>query len=158
FGLEPEVADAAAPRRDDAADRPEIAAVRVLLVETADDVGRDANEGAQRRRAADRVLAAVPRAAEDERDLLEVIDEKLLRFLVHLAPAAGEDAPFGKQLLQLLRERRLRHAAAADAEHLDLIVQRRILAVVQRPHDVVPGRQGIVAIELPAGQADEMRG
>src|SRR5882672_5248726 len=85
FGLEPQVADAAAPWRDDAADRPEVGAVGVLLIEPADDVGRDADERAQRRRRADAVLAPVPRAAEDERDLLEVVDEELLRLLVHVA-------------------------------------------------------------------------
>src|SRR6266850_4222623 len=72
FGLEPEIADTAAPRRDDAADGAEIAAIRVLLIEAADDVGRDPDERAERRRAPDAVLAAVPRAAEHERDLLEV--------------------------------------------------------------------------------------
>src|SRR2546428_13491035 len=84
FGLEPEIADAAAPRRDDAADGAEIAAVRVLLIEAADDVGRDPDERAERRRAPDAVLAAVPRAAEHERNLLEVVHEKLLRFLWHV--------------------------------------------------------------------------
>src|SRR5256885_1579906 len=68
FGLEPEIADAAAPRRDDAADGAEIAAVRVLLIEAADDVGRDAA-----------ALRAFIRVApdEDQRDLLEVVHEKL---------------------------------------------------------------------------------
>src|SRR5262245_25244672 len=97
----------------------------MLLVETADDVGRDANEGAQRRGAADAVLASVPRAAEDQRDLFEVVDEELLRFFVHVARTpAGEHAALGKQFLELLRQRRLRDAAAADAEQLDLVVER----------------------------------
>ena len=87
FGLEPQVADAAAPRRDDAADGAEVGAVGVLLVEPADDVRRDADERAQRRRRLDAVLAAVPRAAEDQRDLLEVVDEELLRLLVDVAGA-----------------------------------------------------------------------
>src|ERR671927_191291 len=64
-GLEPQVADPAPPRRDDAADRAEIAAIGVLLVEPPDDVRRDADERAQRRGAADAVLPPVPRAAED---------------------------------------------------------------------------------------------
>ena len=38
-------------------------------------------------------------------------------------------------------EKALRHAPAADAEQLDLAVQRRVLAVVQRAHDVVRRRQ-----------------
>src|SRR5205085_11227089 len=77
-GLEPQVADAAAPRRDDAADRTEVRSIDVLLIEPPRDVRRDADERAQRRGAADAVLASVPRAAEDERDLLEVIHEELL--------------------------------------------------------------------------------
>src|SRR5581483_9542012 len=116
FGFEPQVADAAPPRRDDAADGAEVGAVGVLLVEAADDVRRDADERAQRRGAADAVLPPVPRAAEDLRDLLEVVDEELLRLFVHVAAASVEDAAFGEQLLQLLGERRLRNAPAADAE------------------------------------------
>ena len=108
--------------------------------------------------AADAVLAAVPRAAEHERDLLEVVDEELLRLLVHVARSlAGEHAVRREQLLQLLRERRLRDAAAADAEQLDLVVERRVLAIVERADDVVAGRQRFVAIQLPARQADEVR-
>ena len=77
-GLEAQIADAAAPRRDHAADRAEVGAVGVLLIEPADDVGRDADEGAQRRRRLDAVLAAVPRGAEDDRDLPEIVDEEAL--------------------------------------------------------------------------------
>src|SRR5690349_4793470 len=128
FGLEPQIADPPAPRCDHAPDRAEVRPVGVLLIEAPDDVRRDADEGAQRRRRADAVLAPVPRAAEDERDLLEVVHEELLRLLVHVAgSAAREDAALGEQLLQLLRERRLRDAATADAEHLDLVVERRVL-------------------------------
>ena len=63
----------------------------------------------------------------------------------------------GEQLLQLLSQRRLRDAAAADAEQLDLVVQRRVLAIVERAHDVVRGRERFVAIELAARQADQVR-
>ena len=130
----------------------------MLLIEPADDVRRDADERAQRRGRADAVLAAVPRAAEDERDLLEVVDEELLRLLVRRRPTAGrEHAVVGEQLLELLRQRRLRDAAAADAEQLDLVVERRVLAIVERAHDVVAGRQRLVAIQLPARQADQVR-
>ena len=88
-------------------------AVGVLLIEPADDVGRDADEGAQRRRRSDAVLAAVPGAAEHQRDLLEVVDEELLRLLVRVARARRRpNASAREQLLQLLRERRLRDAAA----------------------------------------------
>src|ERR1051325_491504 len=62
-GLEAQVADAASPRRDDAADRAEVGPIHVLLVEPADHVGCDPDERAQRRRGPDAVLAAVPRAA-----------------------------------------------------------------------------------------------
>ena len=72
-----------------------------------------------------------------------------VRRLAPLPNAVG-----GEQLLQLLRERRLRDAAAADAEQLDLVVERRVLAIVQRAHDVVRRRQALVAIQLPARQAD----
>src|SRR6516225_8181654 len=77
FGLEPQVADAPAPRRDRAADRPEVGPIGVLLVQPADDVRSNANESAQRLSAANAVLPAVPGSAEDERDLLEVVDEEL---------------------------------------------------------------------------------
>src|SRR6478735_5826900 len=87
-GLEPQVADAATPRRDDAADGAEVRAIRVLLVQPPGDVGRHANEGAERRGRSDAVLAAVPRAAEHQGDLLEVVDEELLRVLVRVAAAA----------------------------------------------------------------------
>src|SRR5436190_3724425 len=158
FGLEAQVADAAAPRRDHAADGPEIRPVRVLLIENADDVGRDADERAQGRRRADAVLASIPRAAEHERDLLEVIDEEFLRLFVDVArAAAGEHAALGEELLQLLRERRLRDAAAADAQQLDFIVERRVLAIVERTRDVVSRRQRFVPIQLPAREADQVR-
>jgi hypothetical protein len=103
------------------------------------------------RRRADAVLPAVPRAAEDQRDLLEVVDEELLRLLMHVArPAAGEHAVFGEELLQLLRERRLCDAAAPDAEQLDFVVQGRVFAIVERARDVVPCRQRFIAVQLPA--------
>src|SRR5213075_636117 len=133
FGLKAQIADAAAPRRDHAADGAEVRAVGMLLIETADNIGGDADERAQRRRRADAVLAAVPGAAEDERDLLEIVHEELLRFFVHVArPPAREHAIVAEQLLQFLRQRRLRDAAAADAEQLDLVVERRVLAIVER--------------------------
>src|SRR5438034_1490151 len=50
FGLEAQVADAAAPRRNDTADRTEITAIGVLLIQTADDVRRDSYERTERRR------------------------------------------------------------------------------------------------------------
>src|SRR2546423_613728 len=124
IGLEPEVADAAAPRRDDAANRAVVAAIGVILVQPADDIRRDANEGAQRRRRLDAVLAAAPGGAEDHRDLLEVVDEEPLTFLAEVRRfLRTAERVAGKQLLQFLRERRLRHTATADAEQFDLAVQ-----------------------------------
>src|SRR5919106_3682265 len=158
FGLEPQIADAAAPRRDDAADGTEVAPVGVLLVQTPDDIGRNANERAKSGRAPDAVLAPVPGAAEHQRNLLEVVDEELLGFLVHVSrPAPAEYALLGEQLLQFLRKRRLCDAATADAEQLDLIVERRVLTIVQCANDIVSGGQRIVAIQLASRQADEVR-
>ena len=125
LGLEPEIPDAAAPRRDDSPDGAEVGPVRVLLVEAPDDVGRDADERAQRRRALDAVLAAVPGGVEHLRDLLQVVHEELLRLLAErVALASGAERLGREQLLELLRQRRLRDAAAADAEQLDLAVER----------------------------------
>jgi len=64
-------------------------------------------------------LRPFPRAAEDERDLLEVVHEELLRLLVHVARSpACEHAVVGEELLELLGQRRMGDAAAADAEQL----------------------------------------
>src|SRR6185369_1299646 len=103
-------------------------AVGVFLIQPPDDFRRDANEGAQRRRRSDAVLAAVPGAAKDQRDLLEVVDEKLLRILVRIGrawPLAAERVG-AEQFLQLLGQRRLGDAAAADAKQLDFVVERRV--------------------------------
>src|SRR5690349_5315199 len=145
-GLETEIADAAAPRRNDAPDRTEVGAIRMLLIEPADDVRSHADERAQRRRRLDAVLAAVPRGVEHDRDLLEVVDEEFSRLFVRVGrPLRIEDLG-GEQLLQFLSERRLRHPAVSNTEQLDLAVKRRILAIVQRPHDVVCGGQRFITI------------
>jgi hypothetical protein len=44
FGLEAQITDAAAPGRDDPANRPEITPFRVLLIEAPDDLWRDPDE------------------------------------------------------------------------------------------------------------------
>ena len=67
------------------------------------------------------------------------------------------NASLGEQLLELLRQRRLGDAAAADAEQLDLAVERRILAIVERADDVVRRGEAFVAIELAARQRHEVR-
>src|SRR6476469_1740278 len=84
IGLEPEIADATTPRRDHAADGPVVGTLRMLLIEATDDVGRHADKRAKRRGGPDRVLAAVPGRVEDDGDLLEVVDEKLLRVFVRI--------------------------------------------------------------------------
>src|SRR5439155_8778810 len=92
FRLEPEIPDAAAPWRDGPADGTEVGPVDMLLVQPADDVGRDADERAQRRRALDAVLAPVPRGAEHLRDLLQIVHVELLRlFAEGLALLAGTE-------------------------------------------------------------------
>src|SRR5919197_5783129 len=109
FRLEPQVADPPAPRRNDAADRAEVAAIGMLLIEPPDHIGRHADERPERGRALDAVFAAIPGRVEDLRDLLQIIDEELLGILperVSFAP--GTEGLGRKQLLQLLRERRLR--------------------------------------------------
>src|SRR4029079_7817030 len=124
----------------------------MFLIQAPDDIGRDADEGAERRGALDAVLPAVPGGAEDLRHLLQIVDEELLRLLAEGLPLApGAERLPREQLLQLLRERRLRDTAAAHAEQLDLAVERRIFPVVQRAHDVVCRRQVLVAIQLTAG-------
>ncbi len=62
-----------------------------------------------------------------------------------------------KQLLQLLRERRLRDPAASDTKQLDFTVERRIFPIVQRADDVVSGGETLVAVELAAGERDQVR-
>src|SRR5687768_1572970 len=82
--LEPQVADSPAPRSDDPADGAEVGPFHVLLVEAAHDVWRHADEGAQRVRRLDAVLAPVPRRAEHHRHLLEVVHEELPGILAEL--------------------------------------------------------------------------
>ena len=53
LGLKPEVPDPSAPGGDHPTDGAEVRAVDMLLVETADDVGRDTDEGAEGRRGLD---------------------------------------------------------------------------------------------------------
>src|SRR5262245_56856733 len=77
LGLEALVADAAPPRRNDSADCTKIASLGMVLVESADDVGRHPDERAQRGCGLDAVLAAIPRRAEHDRHLLEVVHEEL---------------------------------------------------------------------------------
>ncbi len=92
-------------------------------------------------------------------DLLEVVDEELLRLVAELGGLArpAERVLVGEQPLELLRQRRLRDAALAHAEQLDLVVERRIVAIVERAHHVVRGGQRLVTIELAARQRHQVR-
>src|SRR5436190_1807807 len=138
--LEARIPDATAPRSDDAADGAEVGAVRMLLVQPANDVGGDTDEGAQRRCALDAVLAAVPGGPEYLRDLLEIVHVELPRLFAELVSLAPRPERLAReQPLQFLRERRLGHAPAADSQQLDIPKQRRIIPIVQRPDDVVGG-------------------
>ena len=95
LGFEPQIADPAAPRRDDAADGAEVGPIGVLLIQPPNDVRRDADEGAERGGALDAVLPAVPGRAEHLRDLLEVVDVELPRLLAELLalPARARRPP-----------------------------------------------------------------
>src|SRR4051812_22811058 len=84
-GLEPEIADASAPRRDHTADRPEVRALCVLLVEPADHIGCNTDERPQSGRGSDAVLPPVPGRSEHNSHLLEVVHEELPRLLVRIA-------------------------------------------------------------------------
>ena len=70
---------------------------------------------------------------------------------------AGPERVGREELLELLRERRLRDAAAADAEQLDFAVQRRVVLLAQRADDVVRGGEVVVAIQLAARERHQMR-
>jgi hypothetical protein len=80
---------------------------------------------AQRGRRLDAVLPAVPCRAEHDRDLPEIVDEKLLRVLAELVALAARAERFAReQLLEFLRERRLRDAPVPDTKQLDFAVER----------------------------------
>ena len=69
------------------------------------------------------VLSSVPGGAEHDGDLPEVVHEKARRLVAELLGFLPGAERFGsEQLLQLLRERRLRDASVADAEQFDLAV------------------------------------
>src|SRR5262245_14774370 len=97
----------------------------MLLVQATDDVGRHANEGTEGRCGLDAVLPAGPGRTEDDRDLAKIVDEEPAPFLAEVITLfAGAERVGGKQLLQLLCERRLRDTAPAHAKQFDFAVQR----------------------------------
>ena len=104
--------------------RLQYATVGVLFVQTPDHLGRHSHEGPKCGRGLDAVLPSVPGRTENDRHLLEEAHEEALRVFVRvLGPAPVEQAA-ADDLLQFLRQRRLRDAAAAHTEQLDLPVQR----------------------------------
>ena len=146
------------PRGNHAADGPEIRTIGVFLVEASDDVGCDSNERSKRRCRSDAVLAAVPGTAEDQGDLLEIVHEKLLRILVEVSGfSRPTESIRRKELLELLGQRRLGHATTADTEQLDLVIERRVLAIIERPHHVVSRGEIFITVQLAARQAHQVR-
>src|SRR5690606_40291968 len=120
--------------------------------------GGYADEGAPGRSRLDAVLPVVPRGTEHDRDLLEVVQEKSRGVFAEVGAALARPEGFGaEQLLEFLRERRLRDAAAPDAEQLDLAIERRFLALTERANDVVRGGEVVVPIQLASRQRDEVR-
>ncbi len=106
----------------------------------------------------DAVLPPVPRGVEQVGDLLEVVHEEPPRVLAELLrlPASAQRVG-GQHPLQLLGEGRLRDLAGSDPEQLDLPLQRRVLALVQRADDVVRRRKIGIRVELPAREGHEVR-
>jgi hypothetical protein len=128
----------------------------VLLIESPHHIRGDPDERTKRRRRLDAVLAAVPGRAEHHRHLLEVVHEEPFRIAKELRrlPWTAEGVA-GKELLQLLCERRLSYAPVSHAEQFDLVVERRVVAIVERTDDVMRSRQRFVTIELTTGQTHE---
>ena len=89
--------DPSAPWCDDPADGAEVGTVGMFLVQTADDVRCNADEGAQCRHRTDGVFPPVPRGAEELGDLLEVIDEKPPRLLAEVVTLPARTECVGRQ-------------------------------------------------------------
>src|SRR2546430_9303615 len=158
LGLEPPVAEPLAPGLDRLADRVEVERVPPELACAGHDVGRRADERPERRARLDRVLPAGPRGRKRGRERLDVVQEEALRPLADLLDlaAAAELLDRLEEVHDLLRERRLAHAPAPGAEHLDLAVERRGLVLVERADHVVRQRLVRVRVELATGEADDV--
>src|SRR2546422_1150865 len=159
LGLEAPVAQPLAPRLDRLADRVEVEWVAAQLAGARHDVGRRPDERAKRGARLDRVLAARPRGGEGGREGLDVVQEEALGAAPQLLElAAAADLLDGlEEVHDLLGQRRLAHAPASGAEHLDLAVERRGVVLVERSDHVVGERLVRVRVELAAGQADDVR-
>src|SRR5690606_9442512 len=131
--FEAEVADTTSPRGNDPTDRPEVRTVGMLLVEVANDVRRDADEGTKCRCRLDAVLPAVPGSPEHHRHLLEVVHIEAPGIVAELgATPTGTEGIRAEQAFEFLRKRRLRHPAVPYAQQLDLAPERRLLAFAER--------------------------
>src|SRR6185369_4627779 len=158
LGLEARVANRLAPRRDDLADGGGVRRVAPVRLDRGEHVGNDAQERAERHAGLDAVLPALPRGLETALDLLEVVQEEPFRAVEKaIRLAAAERLHRGEDVAQLLRERRLRDLPVPDAEELDLAMERRRRVLGERADDVVARREGLVRIEAPAGEADQVR-
>src|SRR5437870_3065405 len=159
LGLEPPIAEALGPGLDRLAARVEVVRVALELARARHDVGRGADKRPQGRARLDRVLAAGPRGGERGRERLDVVQEEALRAVADLLdPAAAAELLDGfEEVHDLLGERRLTHAPAPGAEHLDLAVEWRGLVLVERADHVVGERLVRVRVELAAREADDVR-
>src|SRR5262249_28339816 len=88
LAFETHVADSAPPGRDYTPDCTEVGTVGVLLIQPPHDVRRDANEGAQSGGRFDAVLSSIPRGAEHDRHLLEIIHEETFRVVAEICRLA----------------------------------------------------------------------
>src|SRR5262245_25971731 len=124
LGLEAAVAEAFPPRLDRLADAVEIEGLALELLGPRHHVGRGADERAEGGPGLDRVLAPRPRRRKGRGEGFHVVQEEALGVLPQLlnARAAPELLHRLEQIDDLLGQRRLAHATAAGAEHLDLTV------------------------------------
>src|SRR2546428_5957951 len=159
LGLEPPVAEPFGPRPDGFPDRVEVERVALELARARHDVGRGADKRPQGRARLDRVFPAGPRGGERGRERLDVVQEEALRAVADLLdPAAAAELLDGfEEVHDLLGERRLTHAPAPGAEHLDLAVEWRGLVLVERADHVGGERLVRVRVELAAREADDVR-
>ena len=124
-----------------------------------DDVGRHADERAQRRRRPDAVLPAVPGRAEHHRHLLEVVHEEPLRVVEERPPtcAGPPNASLANSFFSSCASGACATRPRPTPSSLISPCERRILALVERAHHVVRRGQRFVAVQLAARQADEVR-
>src|SRR6185503_7571353 len=156
--LETFVADELAPGLELPRDRVRVERIAPRLTDRADHVRYHTEKRAQRHRRLDAVLPSRPGAREHARDLAEVVEEEAARRVAELRRLAPpERVERREDALQLLGQRRRGHAPAADAEQLDLALERRIRVLVHRADDVGSRREVTVRIEPATGEAHEMR-